>query len=251
MAWCGHVPRHLRQLRRRPEVRKPGCRSEGSSGSASTSSSPSARGAGDGRHGPGEARRAAGRRRARSFSDNRVRDNLVGCTVGTMDNLAGAFANALDMLLDQPEQLAAAAAAPQAGEDELVLGTCWRRCASIRWRRCSFASRATRRPSPRARTAREVIPRHARVRFERLGDDGRRPGRPSRWNSTSAAPHHHLHFGVGMHQCLGAQLASVQLTEFAKALVRREHLRRAPGDERPADLHRRAFPNPFVLEFDP
>jgi hypothetical protein len=52
-----------------------------------------------------------------SFTDERIRDNLIGCTVGIMDNVAGAFANALDVLLDRPEQLEALAAA----DDELAL----------------------------------------------------------------------------------------------------------------------------------
>ena len=61
--------------------------------------------------------------------------------------------------------------------------------------------------------------------------------------------HHYLHFGVGLHRCLGEQIACLQLVELAKALASRSGLRRAPGaDGRAASAG--GFPTPFFVEFD-
>ena len=56
-----------------------------------------------------------------SFSDARIRDNLIGCTVGIADNVGSAFANALDVLFERPSRLRGLAAAAASGDDELVL----------------------------------------------------------------------------------------------------------------------------------
>jgi cytochrome P450 len=68
-----------------------------------------------------------------------------------------------------------------------------------------------------------------------------RPGRPSE---------HYLHFGAGLHRCLGTHIADAHLTEMVGRLLALDGLRRARGM---AGRLRRAgpFPKGFVVEFEP
>ena len=63
-------------------------------------------------------------------------------------------------------------------------------------------------------------------------------------------PQHYMHYGWGMHRCLGLHVANAQLTEMAKALLLRKNLRRAEGDTGRL-TYTGPYPNPFVLQFDP
>lgn len=184
-----------------------------------------------------------------SFTDERIRDNLLGCTVGTMDNVAGAFANALDVLLDRPEQLDALAAAAAAGDDDRVLRTLLE---ALRFHpMASILVRFSRREETVARGTpyEQLIPAHRPV-FASTGSammDEQQLDEPGAFD-VDRPSHHHLHFGVGMHRCLGEQIAGIQLTELAKALVRLKELRRAPGPEGRASSTG-GFPDPFYVEF--
>ena len=67
-----------------------------------------------------------------------------------------------------------------------------------------------------------------------------RLGRPS---------HHYLHWGWGIHQCLGKYISEVQVTEIVKGLLKLENLRRAPGVEGRL-TYAGPFPKSFAVEFD-
>ncbi len=61
---------------------------------------------------------------------------------------------------------------------------------------------------------------------------------------------HYLHFGAGVHQCLGRHMAVALVTEMAAALLRMPHLRRADGfDGRLRSVG--PFPTTFILDLRP
>jgi cytochrome P450 len=185
-----------------------------------------------------------------SFDDGRIRDNLIGCTVGIADNVGSAFANALDVLLDRPEPLTALLAAARAGDDATVLrhlleGLRFHPTASIlvRYTR-GEATLATGTPHEQTIGANRLV-------FASTGsammDEGSLED-PAEFRVDRPA-HHSLHFGLGMHRCLGEQIACIQLVELAKALARRDGLRRTPGSAGRASSTG-GFPNPFFVAFD-
>jgi cytochrome P450 len=61
--------------------------------------------------------------------------------------------------------------------------------------------------------------------------------------------HHHLHFGVGLHQCFGRFANAMQIPLIAKAVLRRLGLARAPGPEGQL-VKDGPFPQSLVLTFE-
>ena len=63
-------------------------------------------------------------------------------------------------------------------------------------------------------------------------------------------PEQYLHFGAGLHQCLGRHIAEAHLTEMVGSLLRLDGLRRARGAA--GHLHYAGpFPKTFVVQFEP
>ena len=56
-----------------------------------------------------------------AFTDSRLRDNLIGCITGVLDNTCTAVVNAIHVLLSRPDDLKAAQAAAKAGDDVTLL----------------------------------------------------------------------------------------------------------------------------------
>jgi cytochrome P450 len=184
-----------------------------------------------------------------SFSDARIRDNLIGCTVGIADNVGSAFANALDVLFEHPSRLSGLTAAATSGDDELVLRHLLE---ALRFHpTASTLVRVTRGEATLAKgRSYEQTIAPGKLVFASTGSammDARQLDEPEAFD-LERPPHHYLHFGLGLHRCLGEQIACIQLVELAKALVRLPNLRRAPG---PAGRASSAggFPNPFVVDF--
>jgi cytochrome P450 len=77
--------------------------------------------------------------------------------------------------------------------------------------------------------------------------DERRVIRPNEFNPNRPASNFML-FGYGLHWCLGAFIAEVQITQTLKALLLTKGLRRAPG--KAGQLHLLGpFPEHLVVEF--
>jgi cytochrome P450 len=167
---------------------------------------------------------------ATSFSDEEIRVNVIGLVTGFVPTIATAATFALDALLDRPEALAGAQAAARADDDDAL-------------RAHVFEAMRLAPQGPglfrRARTDFEVaegsmhatkIPAgtltFAATQSAMLDDDvvedpeAFRLGRPA---------HHHLHFGVGLHECFGRFANAMQIPLIAKAVLRRPGLARAPG----------------------
>jgi prostaglandin-endoperoxide synthase 2 len=186
-----------------------------------------------------------------SFSDQRIRDNLIGSTVGVIDNVGCAVANAFDVLLDRPQEFENAVQAARNGDDKKVLRYVWE---ALRFHpAASVLVRFTTQEFTLARgTDRQAtIPAQTLV-FAASGSammDERKLTDPMEFD-LDRPPQHYMHYGWGMHRCLGLHVANAQLTELAKALLLRKNLRRADGDSGRLK-YTGPFPNPFVLQFDP
>ena len=165
------------------------------------------------------------------LSDGRIRDDLLWCVAGTIDNVNGAVCRAMDRWLDDATLLHEAAAAARAND-------------SARVQALVFETLRFRTPTP-------VVVRRC-VRTHTLGTTGEghqktieagtlifvglgtammdatvidapkvfRPGRPDA---------HYLHFGAGVHHCLGKHVAVALVTGMVSALLRLPDLRRARG----------------------
>ncbi len=188
-----------------------------------------------------------------AFSNERIRDNLIGCTVGVIDNVGCAVANAFDVLLDRPAEFRAAVAAATADQDDLVLRYVLE---ALRFRpAASILVRKAKRDIDLARgTERETRIFEGTLVFAASGSammDERALAYPSSFELDRPS-HHYLHYGWGMHRCLGSHLANAQLLELAKALLRKPNLRRAQDvTGQPSRLgYVGAYPKRFELEFD-
>jgi prostaglandin-endoperoxide synthase 2 len=185
------------------------------------------------------------------FSDQRIRDNLIGCTVGVIDNVGCAVANAFDVLLDREEEFENAVKAAQDNDDASVLRYVLE---ALRFRpAASILVRYSKQDFTLARGSdhQATIPAGTVV-FAANGSammDERKLTDPMEFD-LDRPPQHYMHYGWGMHRCLGLHVANAQLTEMAKALLLRTNLRRADGDSGQL-TYSGPFPNPFVLQFDP
>jgi cytochrome P450 len=169
---------------------------------------------------------------ATAFSDEEIRVNIVGLVTGFVPTIATATTFALDALLDRPEALAGAQAAARADDDEAVRAHLFEamRLAPqgpglFRRTRTDFevaegSMHATKIP---AGTLTFAATQSAMLDDDVVDDpDEFRLGRPA---------HHHLHFGVGLHECFGRFANTMQIPLIAKAVLRRPGLARAPGED--------------------
>ena len=90
---------------------------------------------------------------------------------------------------------------------------------------------ATREWTVARGTRRErTIPKGATViaAFASAMMDGRRIAAPSKFDA-NRRPHEYIHFGHGLHECFGRHINAAILHRMLKPLLKRPHLRRAPG----------------------
>lgn len=180
-----------------------------------------------------------------SFTDSRLRDNLIGCITGVLDNTCTAVVNTVNVLFSRPEALKGAMAAAKANDDATLLRYVQE---ALRFHppaplmvRMSLADTKIAKG-----TAREtLIPAH-KVIFAANGSammddtelDNPREIRLDRPN------HHYMIFGWGMHECLGKYISQVQIVEIVKAVFALEGLRPAAGD-----AGKVAYEGPFAVRF--
>jgi cytochrome P450 len=169
---------------------------------------------------------------ATSFTDKEIRVNVIGLVCGFVPTIATATTFALDALLERPDALRDAQAAARANDDDAVRAFLFEamrlapqgpglfRRARTDFEVAEGSAHATRIP---AGTLTFAATQSAMLDDDVVDDpDEFRLGRPA---------HHHLHFGVGLHQCFGRFANAMQIPLIAKALLRREGLARAPGPD--------------------
>jgi cytochrome P450 len=67
---------------------------------------------------------------------------------------------------------------------------------------------------------------------------------------TDRPRHHYMHFGVGLHECFGRFANLMTIPLIAKALLRRDGLERAPGDDGRL-VKAGPFPRSLVVTYRP
>ncbi|HUF68985.1 MAG TPA: cytochrome P450, partial [Longimicrobiales bacterium] len=185
------------------------------------------------------------------LSDAGVRDSLLWCVAGMLDNINTAVSNAMYFFLSHTDILKGAVDAAVAADRELV-------------RKHALEALRFRTPTPvvarlslhehtlsKGTGHEKTIPAGTRVfagmgsaMMDRTAVDSPRQFRLDR------PPHQYLHFGAGLHQCLGTHLADAHLTEIIGSLLKLPGIRRARGLAGRLQ-YAGAFPKKFVAEFDP
>jgi cytochrome P450 len=185
------------------------------------------------------------------FGMDRLGVNVVGFLVGAVETTSQAVAQALDELLKRPIYLAEAKQAAEKGDDELFNGYVWEAMrfhpifpylARISTQDYTIAKGTTRESTIPAGTV--VLSLTWSAMFdsnEYALPDEFQPRRPY---------YSGLHFGYGMHRCLGEHVAMPMACEMMKKIILRSNLRRAPGEEGTLDYRGGPFPEHCVLQFD-
>ena len=166
----------------------------------------------------------------RDLTDARIRDNLLWCVAGMIDNVSAAVCRAIDLLLSRPAILDAAGAAARAGDAERVQAYV---CEALRFSTPTpMAVRRSVRPHIVSRGTPHVTTLAAgTLVFAGLGAammDASVVDEPSSFR-IDRPPQHYLHFGAGLHTCLGTHIAMAHVTEMVGSLLRLPGLRRARG----------------------
>jgi cytochrome P450 len=164
------------------------------------------------------------------LEDRQIRAFLMGMIMGFVPTNTMAGGNILEMLMRRPKFLAAARAAAQCGDDDL-LGHCL--FEALRFMPINFGPfRRCNRDfvlaggTPRATRLREgtfVLASTMSAMFDPASVENPTrfvPGRPASQL---------MHFGFGLHWCVGAFIARAQITQTLKPLVAMPTLRRAEG----------------------
>jgi cytochrome P450 len=159
-----------------------------------------------------------------------IRAVLIGMITGFVPTNTMAGGHILEMLLRKPDMLNRAQQAAQAGDDDRLM-----RCLfeALRFmpinlgpfRVCSRDHRVAP-DSARAATIRagtRVLAMTSSAMF-----DSRHVGKPFKFDPGRPASNY-MHFGFGMHWCVGSMIARAQITQTFKALLAHPGLDRAPG----------------------
>jgi cytochrome P450 len=183
-------------------------------------------------------------------SDREIRNNLIGCIVGGLPQPPMIIPQLFDVLLDRPEQLAAASAAAQAGDDAQVSRYVFE---ALRYypltpglfRQCTEDYRLA------GGTWRgKIIPKGTMVMaaIRSAMFDGRRLVSPSEFR-LDRPDYNYIHFGYGMHECFGVYINQVMVPAICKSILKRKNLRRAPGEAGRLQMDG-AFAKRLCVEFD-
>src|SRR5579871_81925 len=165
-----------------------------------------------------------------AFPDDRVRENLSGCIDGVIDNVCTAIVNALDVLFAHPDQLPGAIAAAQADNDALLLRYVLE---ALRFRvpapllfRFTLADHVLARDTPRQTTIpaqKLIFVSTASAMMDEADLDN-----PQGFDLNRPMTDY-IHFGWGLHECLGKYLATGLIVQGVKSLLRLKGIRRADG----------------------
>jgi cytochrome P450 len=186
-----------------------------------------------------------------AFTDEEIRTNVIGLVVGFVPTIATATTFAVDALLDRPEALESAQRAARAGDDEALRA---HMLEAMRFapqgpglfrkalRDCVIAEGTHHETELRQGTTVFAATQSAMHDDDVVDEPGKfRTNRPR---------HHYMHFGVGLHECFGRFASAMAIPLIAKALLRRDGLERAPGDEG-ALVKAGPFPQSLVVTYRP
>lgn len=185
------------------------------------------------------------------LSDARIRDTLLWCVAGMIDNINTAVCSVMDCLLTNATALRGAAAAAGAGDRSRL------RAHVLEALRFHTPTPVATRLSVRTHTfstgtRHETTIPAGTLTFAGLGAammDGTTIEAPREFR-LDRPDEQYLHFGAGLHQCLGIHVAMAHLTHMVGSLLTLPGLRRARGITGRLRVVG-AFPKTFVVEFDP
>jgi cytochrome P450 len=180
--------------------------------------------------------------------DEHMRMILVEMLVGGVESVNKALANWLDVALDRPAVLEHAKSAARDGKDEEIdalvrEGLRLNPVSPVLFR---VAAKDTRLGDQDIKAGSIIA-----LLIEAAMRDPRQFPNPDGFD-VDARQHNppYLHFGAGLHHCFGSELATVELRELVKALVRLGKLRRAAGPlGRTVETFR--LPTSLAVRFNP
>jgi len=170
-----------------------------------------------------------------------ARATLMGMVVGFVptNTLAGGYM--LDVLLDNDEAMAAAVAAARAGDDDRLWACLFE---ALRLRPVNLGPFRECRKDYRFDGAFIPAGKYVWVMTGSAMCDSRKVPDAGRFDPSRSASSY-LHFGFGMHWCIGAMLARAQLTQTFKALLLSGTLKRVT----PLKC-RGTFPDELTIRFE-
>jgi cytochrome P450 len=186
------------------------------------------------------------------FDDRAIRDNLIGLIIGAIPTLSKAAVQALDQLLDRPDQLAAAQEAARRGDDE-TLGRVLLEALRFNPVNPVIYRRALKDTSIAAGTLRaRRIPQGSMVFAANLAAmfDPWRLEEPKRFR-TDRPWDHYILWGLGLHTCFGAHINRAGIPVLLRPLLARGSLKRVEGIGGRIDTGGTPFPAHFSVEIGP
>jgi len=185
-----------------------------------------------------------------AIDDAWIRRNVSGTILGAIETTSKAATQALDQLLNRPEQLQASQQAARDGDDTRLSACVFE---ALRFNPHNpIILRHCEQPYTLAKgTPHETtIPAGALVFAGTLAAmfDPEAFASPDAFRSDRPAAAY-LHFGHGMHTCFGEYINRVQLPVALQRLLRQKGLRRAAGDAGRMQFDG-PFPNQLFVEFD-
>lgn len=183
------------------------------------------------------------------FGAAQPRDLLLWCVSGMIDNVNTAVCTVIDHLLDHDDRLEGATAAARAGDDPLLLAYVLE---ALRFRtptpvvtRRSLTPYTLSAGTPHETTIPEGTLTFAGLGAAMMDDTAVEAPREFRLHRPRA---HYLHFGAGLHHCLGRHLAETLVVEMSAQVLQLDGLRRASGVSGRLRF-RGAFPKRFNVQF--
>jgi len=172
------------------------------------------------------------------LSEARARAILMGMVVGFVPTNTLAGGHILDVLLSKVEAMDAAVNAARAGDDDRL----WQ-CLieALRLRPINLGPFRVCEGAYRFDTTSIAHGKRVWAMTASAMRDSQRIDKPDRFNPQRTASSY-LHFGFGMHWCIGAMLARAQLTQTFKALLRHGKLTRTS-----ALKYRGLFPDSLTI----
>ena len=172
--------------------------------------------------------------RAGELDPDGIRRNMTGILVGAIDTTVTATANAIGVLLANPDGLRQTQQAAESNDPEAL-------------KRCVYEAMRFNPQAP-------ALLRHSKadgstvlvLTISAMFDPKAYP-EPDSFRGDRPLDRY-LHFGYGMHTCYGAMINGVQLPELVRAIVRLPNLRPGSGRYRKV-LYEGPFPDRLVVEF--